>query len=64
MTAERIGAIGATVLQAPEREEVPTLIASIVRLWAELAVYDRDLALELARKLPTAAITRDGGASP
>jgi len=34
------------------------LVARIARLWAELHEADRDLALEVARKLPTMEIRR------
>ena len=50
--AERIRQLGATVLAAPSLAEIPALIARIARLWAELHEADRELALELARKLP------------
>lgn len=42
----------------PAPPELPTLIARIARLWAELHEADRDLALELARKLPGMTIER------
>lgn len=56
---DRLRALGANVDRVPTAAELPTLIARIVRLWAELHEADRELALELARKLPTAEITRE-----
>jgi len=58
MPADRIGPLGARVARVPGRDELPDLIARIARLWAELHEADAALALELARKLPTARITR------
>lgn len=55
---ERIGDLGATVFAVPAREDIPALVARIARLWAELHEADPELALELARKLPTVRITR------
>jgi hypothetical protein len=50
--------LGATVMAVPTPDTLPELVARIVRLWAELHEADRQLALELARKLPDAEITR------
>lgn len=55
---DRLGDLGAMVAQVPAREDIPALIARIARLWAELHEADAPLALELARKLPKARITR------
>lgn len=57
---DRIDRLGATVFEVPDREALPDLLARIARLWAELHEADRDLALELARKLPTMEIRRLG----
>ena len=56
--SDRIGDLGAVVYGVPDRSEVPDLVARIARLWAELSEFDRALALELARKLPSTRITR------
>jgi hypothetical protein len=42
----------------PTQDELPDLVARIVRLWAELHEADPALARELARKLPAAQIRR------
>jgi hypothetical protein len=55
---DRIPALGATVLAVPKPQEIPALVARIARLWAELHEADPDLALELARKLPSTKIDR------
>ena len=54
--SDRIPMLGAVVLKVPSREELPTLVSRVARLWAELHEADRDLALELARKLPAMEI--------
>lgn len=59
---DRIHGLGARVETVPPRDEWPDLIARITRLWAELHAADPALALELARKLPTARITLGGEA--
>lgn len=56
--SDRIPRLGALVVSVPRRDEWPDLVARIARLWAELATADRELALELARKLPTMEINR------
>lgn len=56
MPPDRIHELGAIVLAVPAIEDIPELIGRIVRLWAELHEFDPDLALELARKLPSATI--------
>lgn len=53
---DRIKALGADVFRVPTYEELPDIVARIARLWAELALADRDLADELARKLTTMVI--------
>lgn len=58
MAADRIPELGAVVIAVPAPSELPTLVARIARLWAELHEADRDLALELARKLPGMTIKR------
>jgi hypothetical protein len=58
MPVDRIKDLGATVLAVPGQDDVPALVARIVRLWAELHEFDADLALELARRLPTTRIER------
>ena len=55
---DRLQGLGATVLKVPEPDDIPTLVARIVRLWAELHEADPALARELARKLPAAQIAR------
>jgi len=50
--------LGAVVLNVPAREELPALVSRVARLWAELHEADRELALELARKLPEMEIRR------
>jgi hypothetical protein len=45
-------------MRVPDRQELPDLVARIVRLWAELHEADPGLARELARKLPAAEIRR------
>jgi hypothetical protein len=55
---DRLRGLGATVMAVPTPDTLPELVARIVRLWAELHEADRQLALELARKLPDAEITR------
>lgn len=54
---DRIEALGATLLLPLESRPIETRIAEIARLWAELHEIDPDLALELARKLPTTQIS-------
>jgi hypothetical protein len=56
--ADRIAHLAATVFAVPPPDDLPTLIGRIARLWAELHEADRDLALELARKLPETEISR------
>lgn len=56
---DRIFDLSATVFETPPREALPNLIGRVARLWAEIATADRELALELARKLPTMEIRRD-----
>lgn len=56
--AERIHGLGATVLEVPARDELPILVSRVARLWAEIYEADHELALELARKLPTMEIRR------
>jgi hypothetical protein len=46
------------VLQVPTEDDVPALVARIARLWAELHEYDRELALTVARSLPSMEIER------
>ena len=58
MPTDRIPSLGAVVIHVPSPPELPTLIARIARLWAELHEADRELALELARKLPGVEISR------
>lgn len=57
---DRIKGLGATIFvdEMPSRNEIPTLVAKITRHWAELLELDRELALELARKLPDAKIIK------
>ena len=55
---DRIDALGATVLVVPTRDQLPDLVARVARLWAEIHEADPELALELARKLPTTEISR------
>lgn len=55
---ERIKRLGAAVSVVPAPDALPDLVSRIARLWAELYTADRDLALELARKLPTMEIRR------
>lgn len=55
---DRLQGLGATVMRVPDRQELPNLVARIVRLWAELHEADPALARELARKLPAAEIRR------
>lgn len=50
--------MGAIVLRVPERDEIPTLVARIARLWAELHEADPELALRVAAGLPHMTITR------
>ncbi len=57
--ADRIHGLGTTVMVVPAPEALADLVARIARLWAELHEADRDLALELARKLPSMRIERD-----
>ena len=56
---DRIGPLGAIVFSVPAPEDIPALVARIVRPWGELKLADEALALELARKLPAAEITRE-----
>lgn len=56
--ADRIHELGATVLVVPAPDALPDLVSRIARLWAELHEADRDLALEVARKLPRMRIER------
>lgn len=56
--AARLKGLGATVVVVPAPEALPELVSRIARLWAELHEADRELALELARKLPTMEIRR------
>jgi len=56
--ADYIPVLGAVVLKVPAREELPALVSRVARLWAELHEADRELALELARKLPEMEIRR------
>lgn len=58
MAADRIPALGMAMISAPAPSELPALIVRIARLWAGLHEADRDLALELARKLPGMTIRR------
>lgn len=55
---DRIHGLGATVLNVPSPDELPTLVGRVARLWAEIHEADRELALELARKLPNMEIKR------
>jgi len=55
---DRIPRLGATVLKVPAADDLPDLIARIARLWAELHEANRDLAIELAAKLPKMEIRR------
>jgi hypothetical protein len=55
---DRLKGLGATVFAVPAEAELPDLVARIARLWAELHEADRDLALEVARKLPAMEIRR------
>jgi hypothetical protein len=57
--ADRIHELGATVVAVPAPDALPDLLSRIARLWAELHEADRDLALELARKLPDMTISHD-----
>ena len=54
----RIPHLDATVLKVPPRKDLPDLVARVARLWAEIHEADRELALELAAKLPTMEIHR------
>jgi hypothetical protein len=56
---DRLKRLGATVMVVPAPDALPDLVARIARLWAELHEADRELALEVARKLPTMEIHRD-----
>ena len=56
--ADRIKRLGATVFKTPGRDELPDLVSRIARLWAELHEADRELALEVAAKLPDMQIRR------
>jgi hypothetical protein len=56
---DRLKGLGATVTVVPAPEALPDLVARIARLWAELHEADPDLALEVARKLPSMEIHRD-----
>jgi len=56
--AERVGRLGATVFKVPSPAELPDLAARVARLWAEIHEADPELALEIARKLPTMEIRR------
>lgn len=55
---DRIHGLGATVLEVPAPDQLPALIGRVARLWAEIHEADRELALELARKLPEMEIRR------
>lgn len=55
---DRIKDLGTMVFQVPEAKDFPELVARIARHWAELHEADRELALELARKLPMMRIRR------
>lgn len=55
---DRLQRLGAMVFAVPAEDALPDLVARIARLWAELHEADRDLALEVARKLPTMEIRR------
>lgn len=55
---DRIPLLSAAVIRVPAPHELPALVARIARLWAELHEADRELALELARKLPDTTIVR------
>lgn len=57
-STDRIGKLEATVVAIPRAGDAPELVARIARLWAELHEYDRNLAIELANKLPTMEIHR------
>jgi hypothetical protein len=59
MTEDRIDRLGATVLRVPAANEPPELTARVARLWAEIHEADRELALEIARKLPLMHIKRN-----
>lgn len=56
---DRLKGLGATVMVVPAPAALPDLVSRIARLWAELHEADRELALELARKLPAMEIRRD-----
>lgn len=56
--SDRIERLGATVWRRPNKDELPDAVARVARLWAEIYEADRELALELARKLPTMEIRR------
>ena len=56
--ADKIKQLGAAVLRVPKTEELPELISRIARLWAEIHEADRELALEILRKLPDMKIER------
>lgn len=56
--SDRIERLGATVWRVPNKDELPDAVARVARLWAELHEADRELALELARKMPTMEIRR------
>lgn len=55
---DRLERLGATVFRVPAADELPDLVARVARLWAEIHAADPDLALEIARKLPTMEIHR------
>ncbi|MBK8246275.1 MAG: hypothetical protein IPK85_02530 [Gemmatimonadetes bacterium] len=55
---DRIDKLGATVWRVPDKGDLPDAIARVARLWAEIHEADRELALELARKLPGMEISR------
>lgn len=55
--------LGAVVSKVPNPDELPTLVAKIARLWAELHEANPSLALEVARALPSMKITRESNLS-
>jgi hypothetical protein len=57
--ADRIPKLGATVFKVPAPAQLPDLVARVARLWAEIHEADRELALELAHKLPDMEIRRN-----
>jgi hypothetical protein len=56
---DRLGKLCATVSDVPSDIKKQTaLISNITQQWAALYEADKELALELARKLPSMQITR------